>query len=186
MTVALRKPMTREEFFVWAEAQENPYEFDGFQPIAMTRSDLGHSRVIRNISRQLSNRLAGSPCEALGPEAAVATIGNKVRYPDAVVTCSPFSNRDRLVPNPVIVFEVVSPTSVRMDRVVKLHEYQAVPSIRRYVIIEPESIAVTVLSHDREGAMFMTAGLAEGDVLDLPEIDVHLPVADIYEGVGET
>jgi len=183
MNVALRKPMTQREFFDWAEAQEERYEFDGFQPIAMTGGDLGHSRLIRNVNRQLGNRLEGKGCESLGPEAGVATIGDTVRYPDAVVTCAKFSARDRVVPSPVIVFEVVSPSSVRIDRIVKLREYQAVSTIRRYVIVEPDAVAITVFSRDHEGETFRATGLAEDDILRLTEIGIEIPVAAIYEGI---
>ena len=183
MNVALRKPMTQKEFFDWAEAQEKRYEFDGFQPIAMTGGDLGHSRLIRNVNRQLANRLEGKSCESLGPDAGVATIGDTVRYPDAVVTCAKFSARDRVVPSPVIVFEVVSPSSVRIDRIVKLREYQAVSTIRRYVIIEPDALAITVFSRDHEGETFRANGLAEDDILQLTEIGIEIPVATIYEGI---
>jgi Uma2 family endonuclease len=183
MSTALQKPMTREAFFAWADVQEERYEFDGFQPVAMTGGDLGHSRMIRNINRQLANRLAGKSCESLGPDAGVATIRDGVRYPDAVVTCSPFNSRDRLVPDPVVVFEVLSPTSVRIDRVVKLREYQAVPTIRRYIIVEPRAMAVTVLWREQPDEMFRDIGLGEDDILALPEIGVEIPVAAIYEGI---
>ncbi len=184
MSIALRKIMTQQEFFDWAETQDAPYEFDGFQPVAMTGGTLGHSSVIRNINRQLANRLAGSGCEPLGPDAGVATVGDTVRYPDAVVTCTKFNARDRLVPNPVIVVEVVSPSSVRMDRITKLREYQAVPTIRRYVIVEPDAMAVTVLSRDHADETFRAAGLTEGDTLHLPEVGIELPVASLYEGTA--
>ncbi len=184
MTAALRKTMTRDAFFAWAEAQDVRYEFDGFQPVAMTGGDLGHSRVIRNVNFHLTSRLRGKRCESLGPDAGVATVGDTVRYPDAVVTCAAFNDRDRVVPDPVVVVEVVSPTSVRVDRVVKLREYQAVPSIRRYVIIEPGAVAVTVFSRDHEDEAFRAAGLGEGETLELPEIGIELPVAALYEGVA--
>ena len=151
--------------------------------MAMTGGSLGHSQLIRNLNQQLANRLAGKVCEPLGPDAGVATVGDSVRYPDAVVTCLKSDDRDRLVPNPVIVFEVVSPSSVRIDRVVKLREYQAVPSIRRYVIGESEAVAVTVFSRDLEGEMFRATGLSADDVLRLPEIDIEIPVATIYVGL---
>ena len=183
MNGALRRPMSRQQFFLWAEAQEERYEFDGFHPVAMTPGLLGHSQLIRNLNQQLANCLADKSCEPLGPDAGVGTVGETVRYPDAVVTCSTVDGRDRLVPNPVIVFEVVSPSSVRIDRVVKLREYQAVPSIRRYVIIESEAAAVTVFSRDLEGEMFRATGLSADDVLRLPEIDIEIPVAAVYVGL---
>lgn len=183
MNVTLRKSMTRQEFFDWAETQDGRYEFDGFQPVAMTGGDRGHSRLIRNVNCQLGNRLEGKGCESLGPDAGVATIGETVRYPDAVVTCTKFSDRDRVIPSPVIVFEVVSPSSVRIDRIVKLREYRAVPTIRRYIIVEPDAIAITVFSRDHDGEMFRATGLTEDDILSLPEVGIEIPVAAIYEGV---
>jgi Uma2 family endonuclease len=183
MSSPLQRPMTREAFFAWAEAQEGTYEFDGFQPVAMTRSDLGHSVLIGNINRQLGNRLAGTKCRSLGPEAGVATGHNGVRYPGVVVTCTPFNRRDRLVPDPIIVFEVVSPSSARIDRLVKLREYQAVPTIPRYVIVEPGTAVLTVLSRDKPDEMFRTIALGEDDILALPEIGVEIPIVAIYEGI---
>lgn len=181
MNIAL-KPMSRDEFFAWAQRQEQRYEFDGFRPVAMVGGTLGHSALHINISYQLKSRLAGKPCRPFGPDAGVATVGQAVRYPDAVVTCSPFSDRDYLVPDPVIVFEVISPTSGRLDRVTKLREYQAVPTIRRYVLVESDTAAITVFSRDHENQAFSAAGLTSGETLHLPEIGIEIPLADIYEG----
>ena len=128
--------------------------------------------------------MRGKPCRPLGPDAGVATIGNVVRYPDAVVTCSPYSDTSHLVPNPVIVFEVVSPTSVRNDRVVKVREYGAVPSIRRYVIVELRAMAVTVMVRGSGDEPFKADAKGEGETLLLPEIGIELPVDDIYEGIA--
>jgi len=184
MNVALRKPMTREAFFAWAEVQEGRYEFDGVQPVAMTGGNAGHSRIIRNINRHLANRLAGKPCESMGPEAGVATVGQAVRYPDALVTCARFDDQDRLVPDPVIVFEVVSPSSVHMHHAIKLHEYQAVPTIRRYIIVESAAAAVTLNVRDQDGAAFEAETLGYSDMIRLPEIGIEIPVAAIYEGTA--
>jgi Uma2 family endonuclease len=183
MNVALRKPMTREAFFAWNEAQEGRYEFDGIQPVAMTGGTMGHSVTIGNIIRHLGSRLAGKPCRPLGPDAAVATIGQTVRYPDAVVTCSRIDLTSYLVPDPVIVFEVVSPTSVHMDHVLKLHEYQAVRTIRRYIIVESAAADVTLHARDQDGVAFDSVKLAYSDMIRLPEIGIEIPVAAIYEGM---
>jgi len=182
MNIALRKPMNREAFFAWAEAQEGRYEFDGVQPVAMTGGNLDHSCLIGNINRHLGNRLAGRPCRPMGPDAGVATIGDTVRYPDAVVTCSSFNGKSHLVPNPVIVFEVVSPTTVRMDHVIKLREYQAVPTIRRYLIVESNAAVITLHARDQDGVPFDAGKLVDSDRIMLPEIGIELPVAAIYEG----
>ncbi len=120
MTVALRRSMTQAEFFDWAQAQEGRYEFDGVGPVAMTGGSGNHARIIGNIAFELRRRLGDAgACEVLASDAGMRTVGDAVRTPDALVTCSGFDGRDRLVPDPVIVFEVVSPSSIREDRILK-------------------------------------------------------------------
>src|SRR5689334_16267230 len=121
--------MSREEFFSWAEAQDGRYEFDGFQPVAMVGGTVNHSRITLNIHFALHSRLRGSGCEPLGPNAGLGTIGDAVRYPNALVTCTRTPGDLRLVPGVVVVFEVLSPSSGRTDRIEKLLEYRTVPSI---------------------------------------------------------
>jgi Uma2 family endonuclease len=182
MSIALQtKLMSREDFFDWAEAQNDPYEFDGFQPVAMTGGTARHSVVQGNIAFELRSRLRG-PCRPLGPDAGVRTIGNAVRYPDAFVTCTKFADADREIPGAIVVFEVVSPTSGHTDRIVKLREYRAVPSIRRYVIVEHASAALTL--HARAGGDhdWTATALTAADILPLPEIGIELPVAAFFTG----
>ena len=98
------------------------------------------------------------------------------------MTRSGFDGRERLVPDPVIVFEVVSPSSIREDRILKPAEYAAVPSIRRYVLVEQFVVGVTVLWRERDGVWrFQT--LPAGDNLVLPEIGIEMPVDSIYPRV---
>jgi Uma2 family endonuclease len=183
MNVALQKPWTLEQFFDWAESQEGRYEFDGFQPVAMTGGTLNHNRIMTNIHAALRARLRGTRCSYFGADAGVATVGNAIRYPDALVTCSEVTGTDRTVPDVVIIFEIVSPSSGRVDRIVKTREYAAVPSIRRYVIIESVTSGVLVL-HRRTGEDPWTAlALTADDVLDLPEVGFQIPVAEFYEDV---
>ena len=171
MNIALRQPgMTREQFFAWAQADGGRWEFDGFAPVAMTGGTITHSRISRNLHAALRDRLRGSSCEPLGPDAGLSTIGDTVRYPDALVTCSAVSGGAYLVPGVVAVFEVLSPTSGRTDRIVKLREYRAVPSIRRYVILEHTSIGLTVFTRAKAGEDWTAIALTGEDTLRMPEI----------------
>ena len=184
MSIALRKRgMTREQFFDWAERQDTRHEFDGFEPVAMVGSTNNHSQISQNIYLAIGNRLKGKPGRLLGPDAGLATIGDAVRYPDALVTCTPFKGTDRLVPGVVVVFEVLSPTSGRNDRIDKLREYRAVPSIRRYIILEHTSAALTVFSRLDGQAEWTAMPLTAKHTLAMPEIGTEVPIAEFYEGV---
>jgi Uma2 family endonuclease len=193
MNVALHKPWTQEQFFSWAEDQETRYEFDGSQPVAMTGSFNGASAIGSNLMIALGVRLRGSGCRPLGPDAGVETVNNAVRYPDALVTCSKFNLEDRKIPGVIVVFEVIGRTreSSRRDRIVKVREYAAVPSIRRYVILESSSVGLTVMERSSPDQIWQTTVLTNDDTLRMPEIGIEIPVAEIYEGIdigeaGET
>jgi Uma2 family endonuclease len=118
----------------------------------------------------------------LGPDAGVATIGDAVRYPDALVTYTKGPGTDRLIPGIVVVSEVLSPTSGRIDRIDKLLEYRAVPTIRRYVILEHSSTAITVYARPNGEDPWTATALMGGDVLSMPEIGAAVPVATFYDG----
>jgi Uma2 family endonuclease len=184
MNIALRKPrMSREQFFAWAQSAGGRWEFDGFEPVAMTGGTINHSRISRNLHAALRSRLHGSGCEPLGPDAGLATVGDTVRYPDALVTCSKVAGDAYLVPGVIVVFEVLSPTSGRTDRIVKLREYRAVPSIRRYVILEHAGIGLTVFARATADGDWTATALTADDVLHMPEIRTEIPVGELYEGV---
>ena len=184
MSHALRtRAMTRDEFLEWADRQEHPYEFDGFAPVAMTRPPIGHNRIALNVAGAFGRLLGGTGCQAFALEAGVATIGDAVRYPDVVVTCTRTPSAERIVPEPVVVFEIVSPSSSRLDRILKVQEYAAVPSIRRYAILELTSIAATLLYRASGDAVWSLGTLTGEDALHLPELGIELPMAELYEGV---
>jgi Uma2 family endonuclease len=182
MNVVRRTPlMSREEFLDWAETQNERYEFDGFAPVAMTGGLRDHSQICQNIYAALRSRLKGTGCAPLGPDAGVATVGNAVRYPDALVTCTKGPGTDRLIPGVVVVFEVLSPTSGRVDRIEKLREYRMVPTIRRYVILEHSGVGVTVHERGDGDAPWIATALTGEDILSMPEIGIEVPVAEFYE-----
>jgi Uma2 family endonuclease len=175
--------MSREEFFDWAQAQDIRYEFDGFEPVAMTGGNINHSQITQNILVSLRTRLRGSGCRPLGPDAGVATVGDAVRYPDALVTCDKVRGPDLTVSGVIVVFEVLSPTSGRTDRIVKLREYRAVATIRCYVILEHNSVGLTVFTRQREDEDWTARALTSEDTLQLPEIGIEIAVAELYEDV---
>ena len=128
-------------------------------------------------------RLAGGPCRVRGPNAGLAVGADTLRYPDALVTRTPAPGTARLAPSAEIVFEVVSPGSERLDRIVQLRAYQRVASIRRHVIVEATSAALTMHARCDGQPLWTTTALTGEEVLPLPEIGLELPVAELFEGV---
>jgi Uma2 family endonuclease len=111
-------------------------------------------------------------------------VAGRIRYPDAFVVCTPGSARRTVVRDPVVVFEVLSESTSRTDRIEKLREYGATPSIQRYVILEQDAIAAMVFL--RKGADLVAETLTADDTLRMPEIGIEVPMTEFYTGIDFT
>jgi Uma2 family endonuclease len=181
MNLAVRKPMTLAEFLEWEERQPLRYEFDGVGPVAMTGGTFGHAAIQRNLAFALTGRLLGKPCQFLGSDLKFQVAEGHIRYPDGMVVCSPVDRTATVIYDPVIVFEVLSPSTTRDDRIVKAREYQATPSVQRYVMLEQDGVSATVYA--RSGDAWTHEILVANSILALPEIGVSLPLTELYEGI---
>ncbi len=101
----------------------------------------------------------------LGPDLGARTTGDSIRFPDALTTRTKFPDTERIAPDVVVIFEVLSPNSGRRNRIEKVHEYQAVPSMRRFVIVASATGGPLV------------------EILALPEVGIEIPVSELYEEV---
>jgi Uma2 family endonuclease len=178
MNVALRSPMTLEEFLAWEDRQELRYEFDGSAPKAMTGGTVAHSAIQMSLHRVLGNLLMGKPCRPHGSHLKIEVAG-RIRYPDAFVVCTPVSSRAQVVTDPVVVFEILSPNTAHEDLVVKNAEYRATPSVQRYVVLE--QVRIGALAFVRKGEDWVTEILDGADaILGLPEIGISIPMSELY------
>jgi len=182
MSAAVRKPMTLAEFLAWEERQDPRYEFDGFEPVAMTGGTLAHDQITFDLRKSLDARLTGNPCRPFGPNVKIVADG-RIRYPDALVVCRPVSLAATIAEDPVIVFEVLSEGTSQTDLIDKNREYRATPSIQRYVILQQTHKAAIVFARRVDGCL---SEIVSGDdsILDLPESGVAVPLAEIYVNAG--
>ena len=169
--------MTLEKFLAWEECQPARFEFNGFHPIAVTGGTVAHNRIMRRLHRLLEQRLDGTPCEPFGPDVKIIVDG-RARYPDAVVSRTPQPHRSQVIENPVVVFEVLSDSTSRTDRIEKVREYQATPSILRYVILEQDSVGATIFV--RNGEQWSASTIGDEDFLRMPEIGAEFRLQELY------
>ena len=183
MTVALRQAMTLDEFLAWENAQELRWEFDGVRPVATVGGTNAHETIALNIGAELRARLRGGPCRAYVSGMKVRMAAT-IRYPDAFVSCGPIANDALTANDPAVIFEVLSPSTSSVDQFETLREYQAIPSLRRYVLLPQDRIAAIV--HERQDGGWTTVLLTDpGAVLAMPEIGVTIPLAEFYADVLE-
>ncbi len=177
------KPMTAAEFLAWEAKQELKWEFDGFQPVAMTGGTDAHAAIQGNLLTALNNRLRGKRCYARNSEVKIE-IGSKYRYPDAFVSCTRVAPSATVAAEPVVIFEVLSESTARTDRTTKLVEYQSLPSVQRYILLEQDQAIATVVT--RVGNSWSIEMLDANGTLSMPEIDIEIAIAELYEGLELT
>jgi Uma2 family endonuclease len=174
--------MTLAQFLAWEERQELRYEFDGFEPLAMTGGTIAHDQITFDLRTALAARLAGKPCRPLGPNVKIIVDG-RARYPDVFVVCRPVSPTATIASDPVVVVEVLSEGSIETDLIDKNREYRAISSIQRYVVLQQTHKAAIVFERREDGWL---SKIVSGDdaSLDLPEIGIALSLQEIYANAG--
>lgn len=172
-----QRRLTLQEYLAWSESQDGRYELIGGEIVAQAAERAAHAAMKGEIFVALRDAIGrrGLDCHAL-PDGMAVRIGDDTAFePDAQVYCGPRLLPDALwVENPVIVVEVLSPTTGSNDVVRKLAGYFAVPSVAHYLIVDPD--APLVLHHQRsEGGQVLTNILRGGAlVLDPPGLELHL------------
>jgi Uma2 family endonuclease len=177
--------MKVDEFLAWSERQpDDRYELVDGEIVAMTRDTVRHNRTKAAVWRTLDDavRAAGLPCLVLVDGVGIAINDRTLRIPGVLVQCGAEPHPDALiVESPLIVVEVVSPSSERDDINAKLIDYFSVASVRHYMIVFSEKRVV--IHHQRNEGEIVTRIAHDGDiVLNPPGITVA--VAALLGPVG--
>ena len=179
---ALTKPrMTVDQFLSWAKDEPGRYELFRGEVHAMSPEGVGHAERKGAIYAALLTaiRARGRSCYAL-PDGATVRIDDTTAYePDALVYCGEKLAPETIeVPNPIVIVEVLSPSTRRVDVSLKLVGYFRLPSVVHYLIVDPAM--PLILHHARQtNGDILTRIVTVGSItLDPPGIEIAL--ADIY------
>lgn len=179
MTTLARARMAADEFLAWVleRPEGERYELVAGEVFTMAPERLGHARVKGHVFRALGDaiRAAGLRCEALPDGMAVQIDETTVYEPDALVRCGDDLPNDTVtIVDPVIVIEVLSPSSRARDTGAKLADYFRLASVGHYLIVD--TARQTVIHHRREdGDRLQTLVVRAGTLkLDPPGIRVAI------------
>lgn len=169
--------MTSDEFIAWAmtRPEGERYELVAGEVVAMAPETAAHARVKFRVARLLAEAIEAArlPCEVFTDGMAVRIDGDVVYEPDALVRCgTPVPDKAVQIGDPLIVVEVLSPSTRARDAGAKLDDYFRLSSTRHYLIVKTESRSV--IHHARDGAgRIETRIIEDGPVLlDPPGIEL--------------
>ena len=144
-----------------------------------------HNSIASRVLIQLGSQLKGKRCQALNSDSKIRirqSHHTRFYYPDVSVVCRPNPQQDTFHDEPVVVVEVLSRGTRRIDEGEKREAYLSIPSLTTYILLEQDSAAATVYRRSENGfEQQVYSGLSE--TIAVPDIQAQLSFAAVYEGI---
>jgi Uma2 family endonuclease len=161
--------------------------YDGYVQ-AMNGASLKHAHISRNLTVKISNILEKSGCEVLHSGVRVATPNRDAYiYPDILIYCSePVLEDDKhdTLLNPMVVFEILSPSTHRNDLGHKLRYYKNMPSVKEYIMIDSRKRFAQAVRKEQNGEWKSENMIEQTSILQIKTLGFHLSFEDIYRNTG--
>ena len=144
-----------------------------------------HNIIAGNAYAALHSRLKGRLCRPFNSDTKIRVrlpTHWRFYYPDASVICRPNPQNDSFQDEPAVIFEVLSKATRRIDGGEKKDAYLTIPSLSAYVLLEQDSASAVVYRRTDQGFVPEVCTSLEATI-PLPEINIELPLAEIYDGV---
>ncbi len=160
-------------------------EYVNGEILAMAGASREHNLIVTNLVREVSLALRGQPCETYSNDMRVQVNQTRYAYPDLVVACGGpqflDGQLDTLI-NPIVIMEVLSPTTAADDRSWKFAHYRRLETLTDYVMLS--QFQPFAEHYTRQGDQWVLTEVAGLDaVLRLPSLGCDLPLSTIYERV---
>ena len=187
-SLAVETLLTPEEYLASERKATVKSEYLNGEILAMSGASLAHTRITVDIATELNIQLRGRGCEVIASDMRVKTSPKGAYfYPDVVVFCGEPEFEDNVFDtllNPIIVVEVLSPSTEAYDKGEKFAHYQELTSLREYILVSQDRIRVEQYRLVKT-QWVQTEFHTPEDVLRLASIGCELPLQDIYRRVPE-
>lgn len=161
------------------------HEYYNGEIFAMAGAGNRQNIISINIIVSLGNSLKGKNCQPFGSDMRIHIPQNTLfTYPDISVICGDIVNPaedENSVTNPIVIFEILSPSKRNYGRGVKFMLYRAIPTLKEYILIEAESIHVEQFAINKENLWQLKEFSGEEDELFIDALGIKLSLSDIYD-----
>ncbi|MGE0133304.1 MAG: Uma2 family endonuclease [Blastocatellales bacterium] len=181
-------PKTRytiEEYIELLKNSDERFEYFDGEVVSMAGGKIAHGDIASNIVRHLGNRLVDRPCRVSGGDVALKVpLAWPFRFPDVSVTCGErliegFQGIEMII-NPLLIVEVLSPSTEIYDREGKFLAYQSIESFQEYLLVAQDRPHVTQYVRQPSGKWLRADIIGLDSEVSLESLGVTLPLAEIY------
>ncbi len=178
--------MSAEEYLALdRNSLEARYEFiDGIVTM-LAGGTVNHSRVSINLLLVLDHALRGKSCMVYNSDMRVSISESRYVYPDISVSCDSHDQEQGdsdIIHYPCVVIEVLSSSTEAYDRGRKFDYYRACPTLQEYMLVDTQQQAIDLYRRQTEN-LWTFHPLRSGDEVELKSINVHFPIASVYENI---
>lgn len=154
---------------------------------AMSGGTYSHGLIVSSLNVLLGTRLRGSQCRVTVSDVRVRISSDgPYYYPDVMAVCSPpqfADDRRDSVLNPVLIVEVLSPSTEAYDRGLKAAQYRRIDSLQEYVLVWQDQPRIEVLRRQPSGGWFLSEAIGLDSVCTLESVRCDLPLAEVYRDI---
>ena len=172
--------ISEEEYLEGELVAEIKHEFIDGEVYAMAGASENHNLLSLNMAGELRNKLKGTPCRTFMSDMKVK-VGSDFFYPDVMVVCQQDNEFEYYKQSPVIIVEVLSKSTRRVDQTAKRLRCQKIPTLEEYVLIEQTIGEIQVFRKKEHWQSFY---YYLGDAITFYSLDVTVLVEDIYYQVN--
>jgi len=177
--VSRSKVITENDYLAAELVSDIRHEFVNGEIYAMSGAKATHNRISGNIAREVGNMLRNSHCDTFAADMKVKA-GSNYFYPDVLVDCSELDGEAVFTQSPVIIFEVLSRSSRKLDETIKKIAYLNIPTLQEYVLVEQDFVDVEVF---RKSDDWRSSHYFLGDQIEFDSQAIKLDVEEIYTRV---
>jgi len=178
---------TAEEYLMFEEHAKNKSEFYNGEIFAMSGTSGNHSIICFNLNRNIGEAIDNKNCTGFDSNMKLNIAqANSFVYPDLMVVCGDIDflkNRTDIITNPILIIEVLSPSTQAFDRSKKFEYYRSVTSMREYVLVSQEDAMVEVFFRQNEKIWLYSAVKGLEARVVLQTIEHEHALKDIYRKV---
>lgn len=179
--------MTVEEYLAFEEKSEEKHEFYGGEVFAMAGAGLNHNVIAGNCIADINHFLRGKDCIVTPGDLRIQIESlNLFTYPDISIICGKpefYQNRKDSVTNPVVLIEVISPSTDDYDHNKKFAFYRLIPSLQEYILISSTDIHVEIYRKQSTFKWEFTEYRTAAELFTIESVGLTLQVADLYRNV---